>query len=350
MVGLALVFSLRASEIKPSLSPSRPVASESRTPSATPVGTIRMASAGFVLQLAFSATAMGRDFSPDDGRYLYLAGDGGAAVIDPDTGQFVANPGGSEFPSRLRKWIFNDGLWLSTWLSTDPYCGPACWQVATTYRVDAATGAVTLKLPGTYLVGRSSDGIWVASGNSISRLDPATGQVAATVPWQASGEPRFGCNSMWSFRQDSANTQTLLSLVDLDSGLAAAPVALDPAITSGPISVEGYCWAMSGSNAASNAPVKIVWLSPNGSVLDSREANDAVVVMDNEFWTYKGDGTLQRLDMPSGVAYGHRFQLDIRPSRVGVSGLFAALGLVWLCEGDQLVVFDIRTGATNANR
>jgi hypothetical protein len=102
---------------------------------------------------------------------------------------------------------------------------------------------------------------------------------------------------------------------------------------------------MSGSGGASSGPSKLVWLNPDGSVFDTRQSADSVVVLAGEFWQYRADGTIQRLEASSSVNYGTRFQLPLEPAGGDVGELFSAVGYVWLSEGDQLIAFDIRTGA-----
>jgi hypothetical protein len=335
IIGLALLFNLRASGIAPSKSPSpRPtaVARGSVEPTSEAVATIHMAHLGPSVQLPFAAVVPGRDISPTAGGLVYLAGDSGVAAVNPATGEFAHVFGGAGFPSPLRKWLLDDGLWLSTWPSTGPYCGPDCWRAATTYRVDPVTGQITLKRAGTFLVGATSAGVVVATGDRIEWLDPASGVVIeGTLPWLAPGEPRVGCAAIWSYSQDAEHV--LLSPIDPGTGAAAAPSQLSLAITSGPILVDGQCWMMSGSEGAAAPPAQMVWLNPDGSVFDSRQFDYAVVVM----------------DASSGVGYGRRYQLPLQPPKGDPSGLFSAGGLVWLADGDQLMVFDIRTGATATN-
>ena len=90
--------------------------------------------------------------------------------------------GGSDFPKGLRKSLYADGLWVSTWPATLSYCGPSCWDLASTYRIDPATGAVGLKLPGAYLVGVANGDMLVASRGQLESLDPLGGSVDATCP------------------------------------------------------------------------------------------------------------------------------------------------------------------------
>lgn len=346
LVATAFLLNLRASGLTPPESESprhtSVVTSGSANPSATVAPTVRMAHVGVSAQLPFSPVVPDRDFTPDDGRSIFLAGDSGAVVVDAGTGAISSVFGGADYPSRVRRSIFDNGLWLSNWSGSYPYCGPECWVGATTYRIDPQTGAITLKLAGTYLIGISFDGLWVAARNQVELLDPISGDVLATIPWKTAGEPRFGCGTLWSFSHDTK--QTLLSLVDSGSGDASAPWQLDPAVGYGPITVQGQCWAMSGTGGAAKGPSQLVWLNPAGEVFDTRKYEESVVVLDAEFWMYRSDGTLQRLEASSGVNYGRRFQLAVQPAQGNPLEFFAAVGNVWLCEGDQLIAFDIRTG------
>jgi hypothetical protein len=301
-----------------------------------------MAHVGVQAQLPFSPILPDRDSTPDDGKNIFLAGDAGAVEIDPGSGAIAGVFGGAGYPTKVRRTVFDSGLWLSSWTGNG-LCGPDCWSGATTYRVDPQTAAISLKFNATYLIGSSFEGVWVATGQNVELLDPTTGDVLATTPWFTGGEPRVGCGSLWSFNQDSKNS--LLFLVGNNTGAATGPARLDMAVDYGPIAVEGQCWAMSGSGGASSGPSKLVWLNPDGSVFDTRQSADSVVVLAGEFWQYRADGTIQRLEASSSVNYGTRFQLPLEPAGGDVGELFSAVGYVWLSEGDQLIAFDIRTGA-----
>jgi hypothetical protein len=349
VAGVAFLLDLRASGMEAPPSPSPRGSAATASPSAGPsvLATARIARVGITVQLPFVGVVPARDFTPDDGSSVFMAGDSAAVVIDPATGAFRHTPfGGADYPSRLRKWLFRGGLWLSTWLSTGTECGPDCWPTATTYLVDPSTGAVNAYRANTYLVGASVDGVWVATASRLEKLDPSTGDVLASIPWTSSGEPRVGCGGLWTMYWDSSHA--FLAQVGSDGAISPA-VELDAAIFFGPITVEGQCWMMSGSGGAARVPARLVWLNPDGSVFDSRQFDDAVVVLDGEFWIYRSDGTIQRLEVSSGISYGRRYELTVRPSGNDPAGFFAALGYLWLCEGDQLVVFDVRTGAAAAS-
>ena len=346
-----LLFTVTAFEQTPPAPPPT-AAIPSYTATLSSVAPIHTASSVFVVQLPFSAVIPSRDGASDDGTHVFAVGNGGLAVIDKATGRFVNNFGGGNFPSRVRKWTVDNGIWLSDWLSTDPYCGPDCWSTATTYRVDTVTGATTLKLDKTFLIGASPDGILVAQNGQISVIDPVTSSIGRWAPWKTSGEPRYGCASLWSIDLATSTSgegglMASLSIVDMNTGDFSKPVTLNAAIVSGPIAAEGQCWTMGGQNAASNAPVGVVWLNPDGTIFDTRVFAHAVAVIDSEFWVYV-DGTVQRLDPSSGVPYGGRYQLPIRPSGGDVSGLFSAADRLCLADGDRLAKFDIMTGAAHA--
>jgi hypothetical protein len=347
VAGLVLTWQALGTTAQPEptrFTPGTPSARTSTIPNL--LATPRVGRSLVTLQVPFEAVIPSREYSADDGHSLFLAGDGAVARIDPQTGRMTLL-GGGHFPTRPRTWLYDHGLWLSTVLSDSPYCGPACWGVATTYRVDPSTGEVTATLASTYLIGSSPDGIWVASAGAIKRLDPSTGQLLSSMRWTASGEPRFGCASLWSFSQDDQHTY--LARVDPTTGIASEPTSLDLLITYGPIAVEGQCWAMTGSGGASKRPTEIIWLNPDGSVFDTRFYEEPIVLLDAEFWIYRTDGTLQRLEPSSGATIGPRFDLAIRPPQGDPTGLFSALGSLWLYEGDQLVGFDVPTGAAAAN-
>jgi hypothetical protein len=218
---------------------------------------------------------------------------------------------------------------------------------ATTYRIDPATGAVTLKLESTYLVGASFEGVYVASQGQVLTVDPSKGTVLSGVPWKVAGEPRLGCGSLWSVQFGSTNT--VLNLVDTALGDVTGTSLLAADITFGPFSAEGQCWMMTGQGGASVNSTSVALILPNGSIAGDDQYGASLVLLDSEFWEFLGDGTIQRFEVASGIGYGHRFQLAVKPPDNDPKWLFASVGKLWLYTGTDLVGFDILTGASAIN-
>ena len=352
VAGTAFFLSLGKSDTTPTPTPSIP---ETLVPSASvsmarptrasaPI--VRLAHATAQIPLPLSANSPDRSVAVDDGESMYLIGTTGVLSISTRTGH-VTVFGGSDFPKGLRKAVYSSGLWVSSWPATVSYCGPSCWAEADTYRVDPSTGGVSFHMPGAFLVGIANGDVVVATNSRLEFLDPASGSVDATQPWQAPGEPRVGCGSYWSFVHDSQLTS--LSLVGPFDGKGAVATSMDADVAYGPVYIEGQCWIMTGSGGASLGSATLEWLLPNGGVFTQLRFSTSVVILDNEFWTYARDGTMQRLEPSSGWGYGSLHQLPDEP-RVTPLSVFAAVGSLWAVDGTQLTGFDMATGASATNR
>jgi hypothetical protein len=353
LAGAAAFFSLSSANVAPlpvdTPAPRPTVHLGSASPTTLIESTPQLSHVAVTIQTPLPIFVPDRDSNPDDGTTMYLVGSSGGFPVDVAQGIHGTVWGGAAFPAGLRKSIFDSGLWVSSWPKSYTACGPDCWDKATTYRIDPATGAVTLKLESTYLVGASFGGVDVASQGQVSTVDPSDGTVLSGVPWRQAGEPRVGCGSLWSVQLGSANT--ILNLIDTASGYALGASMLAEDITSGPFSAEGQCWMMTGQGGASASSTSLVWILPNGSVEGDRQYGVSLVLLDSEFWELLGDGTIQRLDVTSniGIGYGHRFQLAVTPPNNDPKWLFASLGKLWLYTGTDLVGFDIPTGASAVN-
>jgi hypothetical protein len=350
LAGAAAFINLSSSNVAPGPTatpiPRPTVALGSASPTTLVRPTLWPAHVGVTIQMPLPIFVPDRDSNPDDGTTMYLVGSSGGFPVDVARGIHGTVWGGAAFPTGLRKSIFDHGLWVSSWPSSYTACGPDCWDKATTYRIDPATGAVTLKLESTYLVGASFEGVDVASQGQVSTVDPSDGNVLSFVPWKESGEPRVGCGSLWSVQLGSG--KTILNLIDTASGYPNGASILAAEITFGPFSAEGRCWMMTGQGGASANSTSLVWISPSGSVADDHQYAASLVLLDSEFWVL-GDGTIQRFEVASGIGYGRYFQLAVRPPNNDPRWLFASLGSLWLYTGTDLVGFDVLTGSSNAN-
>ena len=352
LAGAAAFFNLSSANVAPgpTVTPvARPtVALGSASPTALVRPTVQIGHVGVTIQMPLPIFVPDRDSNPDDGTTMYLVGSSGGFPVDVAQGIHGTVWGGAAFPTGLRKSIFDGGLWVSSWPNNYTACGPDCWDKATTYRIDPATGAVTLKLESTYLVGASFEGVDVASQGQVSTIDPSDGTVLSGVPWRQAGEPRLGCGSLWSVQLGSTNT--ILNLIDTSSGDAMGASILAADITFGPFSAEGRCWMMTGQGGASAKSTSLVWIYPSGSIAGDRHVEASLVLLDSEFWVLLGDGTIQRLEVAAGtgigIGYGHRFQLAVTPPNNDPKWLFASVGSLWLYTGTDLVGFDVPTGAS----
>ncbi|MFI5258703.1 MAG: hypothetical protein ACHQ01_03715 [Candidatus Limnocylindrales bacterium] len=332
----------------PGLSPTPSPPAAFASVAALPSETLRPAHVGILINLPMEIAIADRDQPPDDGTLMYLTGPSGGVAVDPGDGKLGTVYGGPAFAKGARRAIIDTGLWVSSWPAATTSCGPSCWPAAATYRLDLASGSITNTLPATYLLGATSDGVWVASGAKLQQLDPSSGEILSTTPWFGVGEPRVGCSSLWSFTPASGGAR--LTEIDPASGTAIGQSMLDPGVTYGPTFIEGQCWMMSGSGGASAGSTTLQWLNPDGSTQSIlRYPGKSIVTLDREFWQYTSDRMIRRFEAISGFGYGVPYLLPVRPSNDDPKWLFAAAGTLWLVDGKQLAGFDVPTGPSRVS-
>ena len=179
-----------------------------------PVATAKAAHVGLLINLPLKITSLDRGQFLSDGTLVYLTSPDAGVAIDPGTGSLRTIYGGLPFAKGARRTVVLGGLWVSSWSASGATCGPDCWAGANTYRMDLATGGISGTFSATYLLGATSDAVWVAVDKQIERLDPSTGAIKSSTPWKGSGEPRVGCNSLWSFT--AGDKGSAIALIDPD--------------------------------------------------------------------------------------------------------------------------------------
>jgi hypothetical protein len=314
------------------------------TPLLSPRPTLRAARVAVEIPVPIPIVVPDRAFATDDGTTIYLAGNVGALPIDAIAGTAGTVWSGADYPKGLRRLVYDRGLWVSTWPAGYPSCGPPCWGKATTYRIDPASGSVTLTLEGTFLVGAQYDGVYVGSLGRLRVLDPADGRELTAVSWKTAGEPRLGCGQLWSVELGES---TQLRAVNVSSGDQIGSSSLPSSMTYGPVSSEGLCWMMSGQDGASAGKTQLTLLNPNGTVSGEYSYDRSIVVLDGEFWILTADGSVQRFEATVGVPFGQRYALPITPENGDPRTLFSAVGSLWLYRGQELIGFDVLTGSGN---
>jgi hypothetical protein len=335
------------SEPRPSPAP-RPTASLATPPLTLPRPILELARVGVRVSLPIQIFVPERATSPDDGTTMYLAGSAGAFAVDVGTGEAGTVWGGAGFPKDVRRLIYDDGLWLSAWPSDAVSCGPPCWDQATTLRIDPGSGKVTLRLAGTFLAGATFAGVYVASAGRLRAVDPTDGHELSSVAWKTAGEPRLGCESLWSVELGPANTLVRPINATTGDAVGSASTILDKSYTYGPTSVEGLCWMMSGSGGASVGATRLTMLSPTGSAVQQVDYASSMVILNGEFWILGPDDTIQRFEAASAaLGYGQRFKLPVLPQDGDPRWIFSSVGTMWLYSGNQLVGFNIATGSSN---
>jgi hypothetical protein len=351
---IALVLAVVSSALMPATSPTPTRDASLLVASSLGPGssaTVRIAHEGIGINLPLTITIPDRDQSPDDGTTIYLTGPTGGAAIDPGTGSIPqVYGGGPAFADGVRRAvILGNGIWVSAWPTATAGCGPSCWASATTYRVDITTKFVTNTLAATYLLGSTSEGIWVATAGQIERLNPINGQEAQPrIPWKSNAEPRVGCEELWAFTPSGQSAN--LAQIDPATGDILGQSTLDPTVTYGPTNEEGQCWMMSGSAGVSTGNTKLVWLNADGTTVKvSDYPGKSIVALNREFWQYTSDGRIQRFEAVSGITYGVPWVLPIRPPDNDPKWLFSATNTLWMIDGTELYGFDVPTGANRVN-
>jgi hypothetical protein len=346
-----LAFGLATAPAMLTVSPS-PTRLASHTPNASDFAVITpfaptQAHVSLLIDLPVEVAVGERDWPSYDGTTMYLAGSSGGVAVDPMRGTILTVYGGPAFAGGVGRAVVDGELWVSSWPAAVKSCGPACWAEATTFQVDVVTGKVTRTLAATYLIGAADDGIWVATGKVVHRLDPSTAEILASTPWLGAAEPRIGCGSLWSFTPGpQAST---IAQIDLTSGDIVGSSTLDPTVGYGPTYVQGLCWMMSGSAGASSGATTLVWLNADGTTQTSfMYAGKSIVSLDRQFWLYSSDGQLRRFEGTSGSTYGPAYSLAVRPAGDDPRWLFSVSNTLWMIQGKQLIEFDVPTGSSAA--
>jgi hypothetical protein len=349
---VAALVNLAAPRTTPAPSPDgtpRPIGTLTPSPLLpAQLNTMRLARVAVTIPIPIPVSVPDRAFAFDDGARMYLAGNMGALTVDVAGGTVSNVWSGTDFPKGLRRVVFDGGVWVSSWPAGYASCGPPCWDKAATYRIDPATGAVTYARQGEFLVGGRFDGVFVASVGRLRTLDPDDGSEVSSFAWKTAGEPRLGCGGVWSVELGDATE--LVAINDV-SGDQIGHSSLAPSLAYGPVSSEGLCWMMSGRDGASAGETRLALLSANGSVISERNYESPIVILDSEFWRLAGDGSIQRFEAVStALGYGPIYILPVSPQGDDPSGIFSAVGSMWLYRGQELVGFDVVTGSSNAGK
>jgi hypothetical protein len=310
--------------------------------------TAKAAHVGLLIMLPSKITGVDRGQPLSDATSIYLTNSDGGVAIETATGTIKNVYGGAAFANGVNRALVNGGLWLSNWAGSGSICGPACWGGATTFRIDPTSGNLTNTFNHTYLIGSTTEGVWVATSGLVELLDPATGHVLSSTQWTGVGEPRVGCNALWSV--EPGDKGVTLAKIDTVNGSIAGRATLDSSLSYGPITVESQCWMMNGQGGAEHGSLSLAQLKTDGSIQSVFQyPNDSVAVIDAEFWLYMPNGLIRRFDANSGNGYGTPYVLPVRPADDDPKWFFAAAGALWLIQDNQLTGLDVPTGQSRVN-
>jgi glutamine cyclotransferase len=191
----------------------------------------------------------------------------------------------------------------------------------------AATIVREYGLPGVpNVAGVSYDGtnVWVATGDALSAMDPASGETVRKLDVPAHAGTAFDGRHLFQISGDR------IRKIDPETGSVVASVPAPEGGASGMAWAEGSLWVGQHRNR------KIHQVDPEtGAILRTIESNrfvTGVTWVDGELWhgTWEGEASeLRRIDPQSGAVLE---RLDMPPGVV-VSGLGSDGGDTFFCGG-----------------
>jgi hypothetical protein len=181
------------------------------------------------------------------------------------------------------------------------------------------------------------DAVWVLDGRRLIKVDPLTGDIAASrrvVAWDLEA----ACGGIWVDVSETANWDVgtrLLARVDQASATILDPIEVP---TGELLTAAGRCWIQAG--------IQLYELT--GTEVQQIRIGNTFIAGDS-FWKMIVPGLIQRIDPATLAAIGPRWRLDpdaFRPDFKGATDwhLFSADGSLWLANGYELVRYDISTG------
>ncbi len=180
----------------------------------------------------------------------------------------------------------------------------------------------------THVHGVSFDGtnVWIAAGDSLKALDPATGEVVRSLDVPAHAGTAFDGRHLYQISGD------LIQKVDPTTGRVIATVPTPAGGASGMAWAEGSLWVGQYRNR------KIHQVDPRtGAILRTLESNrfvTGVTWIEGELWhgTLEAERSeLRRIDPQSGEVLE---QLDL-PAGIAVSGLESNGSDLFFCGGSS---------------
>jgi len=174
--------------------------------------------------------------------------------------------------------------------------------------------------------GVSYDGahVWIATGDALKAIDPATGETVRGLDVAAHAGTAFDGRHLYQIADER------IQKVDPETGRVVATIPTPAGGASGMAWADGTLWV--GQHRAR----KIHQVDPEtGAILRTLESNrfvTGVAWIDGELWhaTWEGDeSALRRVDPASGAVLA---QLDM-PEGVGVSGLESDGADAFFCGG-----------------
>ena len=284
---------------------------------------------------------------------LWVLRGGSVIKIDTNSSQIVA-----EIPAGLGSSLQIVSSMGAVWVAPG-YCdtgSPAAPMMLK--RIDPATNEIVASIPfdAPGFLSTSDVGVWVTIGPApltTYRIDAATNepQPGFKVP----AAPIGACGKLWTWtgKPDGTGTQTFISRIDPNSGSIARTFAVEAPNVGSLYWVGGECWALIAIETPEPvvpSPTYLVRIDPErGFVERSPDLPSAAFELGGSIWLRSTDATtqtvtIQRIDPRTGDGRGPSW---ILPKGVGAGGLVYVGGSVWAQSSgpSTIVQLDINTAS-----
>ena len=245
-------------------------------------------------------------------------------------------------------------------------------------------------------IASSKGAVWVAPGYCetgtpaapmmLKRIDPATNEIVASIPFDAPGyltasdhgvwvtiktdpltthsidtatnepqsafevgtqRPVAACGELWTLTASSDTTQTIVSRIDPKSGTPVSTFRVEAPLFRSLHQVGDECWGIIPNDLVTPSPGYLVLVDPEHGVIARSPDLPSAFELGGSIWLRSIDtGTLreriQRIDPRTGDGLGSSWVL---PKGVGSGGLVYADGSVWAAVLTDIVQLDINTAS-----
>ncbi len=284
---------------------------------------------------------------------LWVLRGGSVIKIDTNSSQIVAEIPAGLGSSSLQIASSMGAIWVAPgYCDTGSPVAPMMLK-----RIDPATNEIVASIPfdAPGFLSTSDVGVWVTVGPgplTTYRIDAATNEPQSGFKVPAA--PIGACGKLWTWtgKPDGTGTQTFISRIDPNSGNTARTFTVEAGVGS-LYWVGGECWALIAIETPEPvvpSPTYLVRIDPErGFVERSPDLPSAPFELGGSIWLRSTDPTtqtrtIQRIDPRTGDGLGPSW---ILPKEVGDGGLFYAGGSVWAQSSgpSTIVQLDINTGS-----
>jgi len=244
------------------------------------------------------------------------AGSGGVVAIDSATNRIAATVAGT---GSARAMVAGFGaLWA---------CGDD------TIRIDPTTAEIVARYPVACRAGITTGygSVWVENYATLTRLDPASGDVIATIPIAFGGSGvAAGAGSIWV--AEGRLGPGVLTRVDPQTNTVIATIEM-PWITRGIVATDTAVWVAAGPDPKSADPAALLRIDPATNTIQRTypEPSGASLALLGPFlWVVGYEGSVFVVDTRSGDVVSRP---PLRPADFqvhGDAGLAVGDGSIWL--------------------